>query len=160
MQKRSFWTGFLSGSLVAVIAIVLLVRSLLVQPDVTLTNMQVQDLDGRKVDLINNKPLVVNYWATWCMPCIREFPDFQKVIDRYGDKVNFVMVSDEDSDLIRTFKNRKPFTFTYLRAIKGFEDISTRPTTFIYNKKGELIEKFTGSMDAAKLTTILQKLEF
>ncbi len=48
-----------------------------------------------------NKVFVINFWATWCPPCVKEFPDFQKVAGEYDpDKVKFIMISlDFRSDL-------------------------------------------------------------
>lgn len=85
------------------------------------------------------KPLVINYWGTWCVPCIREFPAFDRIKKVWGTKANFIMVSDEGTQLIQSFKDKNPYRFTYLRTLKGFENINVRPTTFFYNKNGELI---------------------
>lgn len=44
----------------------------------------------------NGKPLVVNFWATWCAPCIEEYPDLVKIDEEYGDKIDLVTVSLDD----------------------------------------------------------------
>ena len=54
-----------------------------------LNNNQVFELYGRK----NNKPVFINFWATWCGPCVGELPDLQKVYDEYKDKVDFVFIN-------------------------------------------------------------------
>lgn len=50
----------------------------------------------------NNKPLLVNFWATWCAPCIEEFPDLVKINDDYQGKIDFITISLDDLAEIET----------------------------------------------------------
>ena len=54
----------------------------------------VTDTDGNAVTLSQffGKPIVLNFWATWCMPCVYELPDFEEVFREYGDRVVFMMI--------------------------------------------------------------------
>ena len=60
----------------------------------TTSEMELYTLDGEKVTLTSffGKPIVVNFWATWCPWCIYEFPEFEKMYNEYGDRIQFVMV--------------------------------------------------------------------
>ena len=160
MNKKLFWTGFLTGIILAGLALFVVAKKFITQPDVSLVNMKVEDLSGKEVVISQNlgKAVVINYWATWCAPCRKEFPEFEKVKKQLESKVTFLMVSDEAVGTIQGFKDQNPYSFTYLKAIKGFEGITIRPTTFIYNKKGELITKHTGEMNGKDLIEILNKL--
>lgn len=161
MNRKSFWTGFLTGIILTAGALFLVIRHFLVQPDISLSKMKVEDLSGKQVNISGmlGKPIVVNYWATWCVPCRQEFPEFESVKKQWGDKVTFLMVSDETTQIIKSFKDKSPYTFNYLRATNGFEEINSRPTTFVYNKSGQLITKHTGALSKNELTEILKKIE-
>lgn len=55
----------------------------------------VTDTDGNAVTLSQffGKPIVLNFWATWCMPCVYELPDFEEAFREYGDRVVFMMIN-------------------------------------------------------------------
>ena len=80
--------------------------------------MNLVDLDGKKVntELLLDKPLVINYWATWCKPCIEEMPYFEEVNLKYKNEVNFLFVSDEEISKIANFNKRKKFNLFFVKA--------------------------------------------
>jgi len=163
MEKRSFWTGYLTGIVVFIVTAVIIYFNFLTQPDLSLSQMETQDLKGNKVNLENyiGKPLVVNYWATWCAPCRGEFPDFEKTKQHYGEEVNFIMISDEPIEKITQFSQSNPYTFTYLKSSKDLSSygINARPTTYFYNSKGILVAKEMANLDAAKLNEMIKKIK-
>ncbi|MGX7668843.1 TlpA family protein disulfide reductase [Flavobacterium pedocola] len=163
MEKKSFWIGFGIGCLLCVVSLVFIAKKVLVQPDISLSQIEVYNLKGEKDDLKNyiGKPLVVNFWATWCAPCRKEMPSFEEVKKEMGNDVNFVLISDEDSDKIMKFSNSKPFTFTYLRSEKKLSDygINARPTTYFFNAKGELVTKNTSDLDSKSLRELIAKIK-
>ncbi len=63
-------------------------QALMEVPDMTLT-----DADGKTVTLYSfyGTPVVINFWASWCPWCLREFPCFQEMYEEYGDRVQFIM---------------------------------------------------------------------
>ena len=58
----------------------------------------VYDADGNAVKLSDfyGKPMIINFWASWCGPCRMEMPEFQSAYDEYGDEINFVIVNMTD----------------------------------------------------------------
>ena len=62
-------------------------------------NFTVYDLEGNEVNLSDffGKPVIVNFWASWCGPCKMEMPDFQKAYDLYGGDISFIMVNMTDN---------------------------------------------------------------
>ena len=140
MNKKSFWIGFIAGGISLVIVAAILIFTLFSSPDLTLKEVDIENLNGKKVELTqyNEKPLVVNYWATWCAPCIKEFPHFEELKKEYGDKVNFVMISDEKNDRIKKFSESNSYNFNYLRSNKLLAEygIQSLPVTYFYNSKG------------------------
>lgn len=64
------------------------------QGEIETYDFTVYDKDGNKVDLSDHKgkPVVVNFWASWCGFCKQEMPDFQSAYEKYGDSVQFMMI--------------------------------------------------------------------
>ena len=87
-------------------------------PGDTASEMELYTLDGEKVTLTSffGKPIVVNFWATWCPWCIYEFPEFEKMYNEYGDRIQFVMVdlcdgSYETEEKAAAFIAENDYTF-------------------------------------------------
>lgn len=160
MDKKKFKLGLGIGIIsILLISIVLILKSIDSPTDIKLN---ITDLEDKKVDIksFNTKPLVVNFWATWCAPCIKEFKIFEKVNDNYNQKVSFLMLSDESTKSIKKFKEANNYTFLYMKSISKFSDygINSRPATYFYNKKGELVDKIIGSITEQQLTESIQKI--
>jgi len=81
MNKKYFWIGYVTGCFVFILTAGIALHSFTSQPDITLNQVMLENLAGEKEQLSNylGKPFVVNYWATWCKPCIAEFPDFEEL---------------------------------------------------------------------------------
>lgn len=114
----------------------------------TLVKVKLTDLDGRPISLdqFKGKTIFLNFWATWCKPCIREMPSIdsaQKLISEEG--VVFLLASDETPDQIREFKEYYQFNLNFVR-LANMEELSMEglPTTYIYNPKGEKVFAETG----------------
>lgn len=63
---------------------------------------RVDDVGFRKLLVPNGKPLMINFWATWCGPCREEFPDLVKLDAEYKDKIDFITVSLDEEEEINT----------------------------------------------------------
>lgn len=121
-------------------------------PNLIQSNSIYVDLDNNEVDLssFRGKKILINYWATWCGPCIQEMPSLLKAQELLKDEnYIFLLVSDESIKKISKFKNRKKFNFTYLKSSVSLVsmNIYTLPTTYIFNEKGENIKKMVGAVD-------------
>ena len=110
------------------------------------------DLYDNKVDLsaFKGKKVLINYWATWCGPCIQEMPSL--LIAQEALKVEnyvFLLVSDEAIKRISRFKDRKNFNFTYLKSITSLASmrIFTLPTTVIFNEDGKKVKTMVGAIE-------------
>ena len=112
-----------------------------------------QDLEGNEFSLRNfeNKVLFINYWATWCNPCLAEMPSMAELYNQYKENNNivFLYLSKEDADTINDYIP-KDDSIGQLPIYKvGTDDdlFSTRgiPTTFIVNRNGEIVIKDVGS---------------
>lgn len=108
-----------------------------------------------------NKPLLINIWATWCVPCREEFPDLVKLAGNYKDKADFVGISvdfeDEIESKIKPFLNNFNVNFDiYVNAFDDVQDFinyfdidwnGAIPATFIYNAKGKKTSTIIGKED-------------
>jgi thiol-disulfide isomerase/thioredoxin len=64
--------------------------------------LQVNDAELKNLLKPNGKPLLVNFWATWCEPCREEFPDLVKIDEQYKGKLDFITVSLDDAEELTT----------------------------------------------------------
>ncbi len=107
-------------------------------------------------DTQKGKVVLVNFWATWCAPCIAEMPSMQNLYNDYGDKVTFMFVTNEEEQKVLDFLNRKNYDLpVYFPQSKEPKVLSSKvlPTTYIINKEGKLIVAETGAADWNSATT-------
>ncbi len=123
------------------------------------------DLNQNKVNLTSfeGKKVVINYWATWCGPCIKEMPELKKAEQILQDyNYTFLLVSDETISKITAFKNEKKFDFNFLKSVNSIEinGIYSLPTTYIFDENGKKVETYIGvvSWDSQQILNKLKKL--
>jgi len=105
--------------------------------------IQFKDLSGKTVDLdiYKGKTVFINFWASWCMPCLEEMPSIEKARILLKDKnIEFLFASDETTQQIEEFKTDHEYKFNYVTVENmGALNITGLPTTFIFNPKGKLV---------------------
>lgn len=100
----------------------------------------------RRIAALRGYPVVVNIWASWCGPCLFEFPHFQRAAARYGKRVAFLGIDkQDDADAAETFLREEPVPYpSYAdpdeEIAERIDDDATRglPTTAFYDRDGEL----------------------
>ena len=107
-----------------------------------IAKVELKELSNETLDLkqFSGKTVFINFWATWCKPCIQEMPTIANVQESLkNENVVFLMASNEEPDQIEKFKERHPYNFHYVR-IENLEalKIQALPTTFIFNPEGKL----------------------
>lgn len=110
--------------------------------------LQLQQLDGTDINLstYGDSAIFVNFWATWCGPCIKEMPSLENLQTALKDEpIIFLYASSEPKNKIRKFAERRPWEFNYVHLNMSLQalDIYALPTTYIY-KNGEIIWGQTG----------------
>lgn len=119
-------------------------------PDIEFTLM---DGTTAKLSDYKGKPVIINYWATWCGYCVEEMPAFQMLKDKYGDDITILALNvggDSEED-IKKFAEDNNYTFDF--AIVSNDEankyeVQSIPATFIIDSEGKIAYKLEGAYDA------------
>jgi cytochrome c biogenesis protein CcmG/thiol:disulfide interchange protein DsbE len=108
------------------------------------------------------RPVVVNFFASWCTPCLRELPAFQAVSSRTGDRVAFLAVNHQDNrqaglDMLRQAGVRYPAGYDPDGQVAVRYGLFGMPTTLFISADGRLLEKHTGEMSRAQLEQAIDR---
>ena len=115
-------------------------------------NWQLTDENGAKIDFneFKNKVVVINFWATWCPPCVAEMESFQKLYDKYQDDVIFLFVANDKEEKVKGFMNDNNYNYSnYFESSSTPPELvsSTIPATFIIDKNGKIVMEKKGAAD-------------
>jgi len=131
-------------------------------PDLMLT-----DLKGQSASLssFRGKPILLNFWGTWCPPCRVEMPDLQKFYERYGDRIavlgiNYPTVGEKPAEIERFLKSNG-ITYPNLIDAKGEAFVEYRltgvPTSFFIDARGVIRGIWTGPMTVNDMVAGFEK---
>ncbi|MEO0295718.1 MAG: TlpA disulfide reductase family protein [candidate division WOR-3 bacterium] len=116
-------------------------------------------IDGETFNIdehIGKKVIIIDFWATWCPPCRAEIPGFVRLYSKYREKGVLIVGISLDrggnaEELVKNFAREFGINYPLMMGTeeveKKFGGIVAIPTTFIINKKGEIIEKIVGYRD-------------
>lgn len=117
--------------------------------------------DGESIDPASyrGQPLVVNFWATWCAPCVAEMPELQRVHEAVADDVAFLGVNlQDDTEAAQGFVDELGITYDlatddgdYFAAVQGYG----MPTTLLVDAGGTVRYRHTGALDGPELRDLL-----
>ena len=112
---------------------------------------------------MRGKPTVINFWASWCPPCIEEMPALQSVYAKHRQEINFLAVnSREDKNTVHLFASVHGLTFPILLDTDGqvneMYQVRGIPATFIVDANGVIVNRHVGSLDEATLEAYLEPL--
>ena len=134
-------------------------------PDFTVTY-----LNGNTVSLsdFNGKPVVINFWATWCPPCKSELPYFENMFKKYGEQVEFMMVNltdgvQETADSVNEFIEESEYTFpvyldTEYSAAVAYGTYSIPVTVFV-DGEGNLVYEKVGMIQENILEACIKSIK-
>ncbi len=108
-------------------------------------------------------PLIVNLWAPWCTPCVREMPEFEKVHLRLGDQVKIVGVTDAmDTAGSKRLAKSTGVTYPLLVDEDGTLQTDLRvinlPTTVFFDADGKILKRHAGALTASGLSSLIETL--
>ncbi len=117
-------------------------------PEFTITDSQ------RTVALnqFQGKPVVLNFWATWCPPCIQEMPSLVQLQKQLGDKVTIIAVSEDDDDsAYKQFVRDHNVDLLTVRdsgqKANGLYGTFKFPETYVIDRNGKIVRKFIGAQE-------------
>ncbi len=109
-----------------------------------------ETLEGKPIELNNfkGKKIFLNYWATWCRPCIEEMPALEQ-LQTILEKENYIFLFASDQSLakIKKFKAERNFDLNFVKfnGSLGDLEIAALPVTIIYDEKGKQLKRFDGA---------------
>ncbi len=125
-------------------------------------------LDGSKKQTadLRGQVSLVNFWATSCVTCVAEMPEMVRTFEKYQGKgfstVAVAMQYDPPSYVVNFVTTRKlPFDVAIDNTgavAKAWGDVQITPTTFLLNKRGQIVKRFVGNPDFAELHTLIDQL--
>ncbi|WP_316812142.1 TlpA disulfide reductase family protein [Pedobacter heparinus] len=106
---------------------------------------KLKDMDGKEISSAGllGKPTLINFWATYCGPCIAEMPQLSRLKERYKDKMNFISITENSTkeDHLADFLKNKDFNFQVLDRGQAYKDelkIAALPRNLFIDKNGVL----------------------
>lgn len=129
-------------------------------------NFTIQDTEGNtlKLNSLLDKPVVLNFWASWCPPCKGEMPDFEEAYKTYMGDINFVMVSVDDSLLEAVnYINSTDYTFPVYYDVNGegsyLYSVSSIPRTYFINTDGYIVKSYETAISKSMLEKGIELLK-
>jgi peroxiredoxin len=165
-MDKSFFSGLLRDwGIAGLVAVALFVgwKILLGGPISTgrIDHVELSDLSGRTLNLATfyqgDKPIVLNFWATWCGPCIREIPEFVAFKTNHPDLHVLGISVDEDKSLaaLNAFVRRRNINYEILHdttgAVARAFGVSTLPTTYVLHPDGTIAQVRVGVVTESTL---------
>lgn len=126
-------------------------------------SLAVTTLDGARFDLAaeHGRWVIVNFWATWCTPCIKEMPELSAYVEEHP-QVRAIGIAWEDTerDEVLAFAKAHPVAYPLAQmdvyaAPGGFETPRGLPTTYLIAPDGSIAKKFVGPITAADLDRVI-----
>ena len=125
-------------------------------------------LDGQRVDTasLKGQVVLVNFWATSCTTCVAEMPEVVATYEKYrgrGYQTVAVAMQYDPPALVASFAEGKKLPFGVAidntgAIAHGFGDVELTPTSFLINKRGEIVQRYEGKPDFMALRALVEKL--
>lgn len=169
-QRNWLKVGLIVAPAVAVVALLVwatFAKGIAPQPGDAAPTFDAPRLDGPgslSLDDFEGKPLVINFWASWCLPCEEEAPLFNRMAQRYEGELAFLGVNIRDAEgdakeFEKRFEVSYPSVRDESRTIEDSYGLTGQPETFLITADGTIHEHIAGPVtDAAFLQSLLDDL--
>jgi thiol-disulfide isomerase/thioredoxin len=130
-------------------------------PDFSISTIAGKSL---KFEKLKGRPVIVDFWATWCGPCRYAMPHLQAMHERYGkDGLTVIGVSVDDGgpERVKKYVDRLGVSFPIAMAneemLDAYGPLRALPTTFFINRQGDVVRRVVGYIDAETLESYVQE---
>ena len=115
---------------------------------------------------LKGKRVLLNFWATWCAPCLEEMPTFNRIYEKNKENfeiIGILMEKNKKADALAEFMTRFNMKFPVTigeenyRIAQHFDEVRMFPESFLYDKDGKFMEKYIGKIDEADIEAKLSK---
>jgi peroxiredoxin len=163
MAKKTIWFGAAAAIAVGVAAALYVGTRSAAAPESTFVLL---DGSTRTTGDMKGKVTLVNFWATSCTTCVAEMPKMVQTYDKYRakgyDHVAVAMSYDPPSYVVNYAQTRKlPFNVAIDNTgsvAKAWGEVQITPTSYLVNKRGEIVKRYVGEPDFAELHRLIEKL--
>ncbi len=117
---------------------------------------------SQKLSEMKGKWVVVNFWATWCAPCVKEIPDIATFAKESGDKVRVlgIALDWDDEKQLKAFAKKVGHTYPLVlgndASEKTFGKVKGLPTTIVYDPNGKIAYQKTGTVTRELLARVIK----
>ncbi|HAD14841.1 MAG TPA: thiol:disulfide interchange protein [Saprospirales bacterium] len=117
-------------------------------PNDRIARLNMTDLDGKPVKLSDfaGKPVFLNFWATWCGPCVGEMQSIEKASQQFKEQIVFLAVSNEPVPTIQSYLKKNKFSFQFGKLEGSYLNVFVvaLPTTLLIDKNGQVVKEEEG----------------
>lgn len=132
-------------------------------------NFTVYDKDKQPVTLSSfvGKPIILNFWASWCGPCQSEMPDFEEIYNKYNGQIEFLMINltdggretlDTASDYIKKQQYHFPVYYDLDMTASSTYFVSSIPQTFFIDANGQIVSYAKGAMTKTAIEDQIKRI--
>lgn len=128
-------------------------------------DLLLKDLDGNQINTgkYRGRIVLVNFWAAWCVPCAQEIPEFMKLEQKFGSKLQVIGISiDDNENELRAFYKNHNMDYPVVRGDQqiadGYGGVPGLPTTYIIDQENHIWGRQVGSTDFQKLQEQISSL--
>jgi len=137
------------------------------QPAQPAPPFSVRDLDGRTLRLqdLRGRPVVLDFWATWCAPCRVSMPELDALQERFAEQGLVVIglsLDEDDTPAVKRFVDRLGIRFRIALAnekmLAQYGPIRSAPTTVFINRRGQIVRRVVGYVDRETMESFIREL--
>ena len=133
----------------AFLAAIYLFQKYRIAPDIHFDKLKLEDINGQEytIDSFGDKHLFINFYASWCGPCIKEMPSLSRAADILKDDYVFLVMSGEDWSLTKRFLQHRGYKLLKMNMEREEIGVHTIPTSYVLSPDKEVLYNYIGEKE-------------